>query len=105
MVMNREKFHDYVVAHGHGSPTAKAYALGASLIATGDDYATAAAEVVSRGLTIVSAAGPDAAEGLDRDSLLSEILARFPELYADADLNGADCVDRLAEWADELRGE
>lgn len=42
-------FHDCVVAHGFGAPTSAGLALGRALIAGGDDYATAAFEVVARG--------------------------------------------------------
>ena len=45
---DRDCFHDYVVAHGLGAPTEAGYALGQGLIADGDDYATAAFEVVAR---------------------------------------------------------
>lgn len=50
--MDRDEFHDFVVVHGFGPPTEEGYRLGADLILTGDDYATAAGEVVARGLTI-----------------------------------------------------
>lgn len=48
---NEDEFHDYVVSHGLGPPTPKGYEVGKWLIETGDDYATAAHEVVARGLT------------------------------------------------------
>lgn len=44
-------FHDYVVAHGFGEPTAAGYQVGKELVMAGDDYATAAAEITARGLT------------------------------------------------------
>jgi len=47
----RDTFSDFVSAHGFGGPTEEGYRFGESLMQTGDDYATAAAEVVSRGLT------------------------------------------------------
>ena len=49
---DRDKFHDYVLAHGCGAPTEEGYALGKKLMLEGgDDYATAAFEVVFRSLT------------------------------------------------------
>lgn len=48
---DRDTFHDFVAAHGFGQPTDEGYKLGESLMRTGDDYATAAAEVAARGLT------------------------------------------------------
>jgi hypothetical protein len=49
---DRTWFHDYVVAHGFGAPTERGYKLGRTMIEKdGDDYATAAFEVVYRGLT------------------------------------------------------
>ncbi len=63
MTMDRDTFHDYVVAHGCGAPTETAYATGVQLLAQGDDYATAAAEVVARGMTEELAEG--AAHPLD----------------------------------------
>lgn len=47
-----DRFHDYVAAHCFGSPTSAGYETGFKLWLEGDDYATAAAEVVTRGLTI-----------------------------------------------------
>lgn len=41
-------FHDYVVSHGGGPPSLLGYWYGQYLILTGDDYATAAFEVVFR---------------------------------------------------------
>jgi hypothetical protein len=46
-----DQLHDFVVVHGVGAPTAAGYALGKQLIAEGDDYAIAAAEIVARGIT------------------------------------------------------
>lgn len=43
---------DFVCSHGYGEATAEGVALALELIATGDDIATAAAEVVARGLTV-----------------------------------------------------
>ncbi|WP_018234155.1 hypothetical protein [Thioalkalivibrio thiocyanodenitrificans] len=51
-VLDRDTFHDYVVAHGFGAPSEEGYDLGKRLCAQGDDYATSAAEVVFRGLTV-----------------------------------------------------
>jgi hypothetical protein len=51
---DRDTFHDYVVTHGYGQPTEEGYEVGQELMKTGDDYATAAAEVVARGLTAES---------------------------------------------------
>ena len=45
------QLHDFVVVHGFGAPTAAGYTLGNQLVDGGDDYATAAAEVVARGMT------------------------------------------------------
>lgn len=48
---NKDILHDYVIAHGFGKPTKEAYLLAKILLSTGDDYATAAAEIVYRQLT------------------------------------------------------
>lgn len=56
----RDQFHDFVVTHGFGAPSEAGYSVGRHLIATGDDYATAAAEVVCRGLTLQSDEKADA---------------------------------------------
>lgn len=48
---DRDTFHDFVVTHGYGEPTEDGFAVGQELMRSGDDYATAAAEVVARGLT------------------------------------------------------
>jgi hypothetical protein len=53
---------DYVSSHGFGSPTPEGFALAADLILTGDDVATAAFEVVARGLTIDLSAPATAGE-------------------------------------------
>lgn len=45
------RFGDYVAAHGCGAVTDRGLLAGAGLVMCGDDYATAAAEVVARGLT------------------------------------------------------
>jgi hypothetical protein len=50
-MIDREQLHDFVAAHGFGAPTADGYIVGQQLIEHGDDYATAAAEIVARGLT------------------------------------------------------
>jgi len=50
-IIDVDTLHDFVVVHGFGPPTAEGYELGAKLIAAGDDYATAAMEIVSRGWT------------------------------------------------------
>lgn len=42
---------DFIMSHGYGEPTSEGLAFGLSLLSSGDDYATAAAEVVSRGMT------------------------------------------------------
>lgn len=44
---------DFVASHGYGDATADGLKLGLELVHTGDDFATAAAEVVARGLTTV----------------------------------------------------
>lgn len=44
---------DFVASHGYGDATAEGLKLGLDLMHTGDDFATAAAEVVARGLTTV----------------------------------------------------
>lgn len=44
---------DFVASHGYGDATAEGLKLGLDLVHTGDDFATAAAEVVARGLTTV----------------------------------------------------
>ena len=46
-----ERLQDFVCSHGYGDATAEGIELGKTLIAAGDDYATAGAEIVSRGLT------------------------------------------------------
>jgi hypothetical protein len=46
-----ERLQDFVRSHGYGDATAEGIELGKTLIAAGDDYATAGAEIVSRGLT------------------------------------------------------
>lgn len=46
-----DTFHDYVAAHGFGAPTDEGERQGKQLMMDGDDYATAAFEVVARGLT------------------------------------------------------
>lgn len=51
MNVDLDQLHDFVVAHGFGSPTQAGYELGKQLITEGDDYATAAAEIVARGMT------------------------------------------------------
>jgi len=51
---DRDTFHDYVISHGYGSPTEEGYMLGKELMQSGDDYATAAAEVSARGLVEVT---------------------------------------------------
>ncbi|WP_019584224.1 hypothetical protein [Thioalkalivibrio sp. ALE16] len=48
---NADAFHDHVVAIGYGEPTEAGRALGEKLVLAGDDCATAAHEVVARGLT------------------------------------------------------
>lgn len=48
---DEDTFHDYVVAHGFGAPTEEGVELGKQLMSEGDDYATAAFEIVSRNLT------------------------------------------------------
>jgi hypothetical protein len=52
MNIDLDELHDFVVAHGFGAPTEAGYRLGEHLIAEGDDYATAAAEIVARSMTI-----------------------------------------------------
>lgn len=49
--MNVQLLVDMIMSHGYGEPTAEGLALGLELMAEGDDYSTAAAEVVTRGLT------------------------------------------------------
>lgn len=46
-----DEFHDFVVAHGFGPPTPEGYVIGLEMLKNGDSVATAAAEVVARGLT------------------------------------------------------
>lgn len=47
-----EKFQDFVCSHGFGEATEEGIQFGAHLLAIGDDVATAAAEIVSRGFTV-----------------------------------------------------
>lgn len=42
---------EYVATHGFGDPLVEAFDVGRALFDQGDDYATVAAEIVSRGLT------------------------------------------------------
>jgi hypothetical protein len=51
-VLDVEQLQDFVCSHGYGEATPEGIQLGESLIGTGDDLATAAAEIVSRGLTV-----------------------------------------------------
>jgi hypothetical protein len=51
MNIDVDQLHDFVVAHGFGAPTDAGYKLGKQLITEGDDYATAAAEIVARSMT------------------------------------------------------
>jgi len=51
MNIDLDQLHDFVVVHGFGAPTAAGYTLGKQLIDEGDAYATAAAEIVARGMT------------------------------------------------------
>jgi hypothetical protein len=51
-IIDVETLHDFVVAHGFGPQTAEGYELGSKLIATDDDYAAAAMEIVARGMTM-----------------------------------------------------
>ena len=51
-------FADFVVTHGFGDPLPEAYDIGRQLMEDGDDIATAAAEVVARGLTTRPEDGP-----------------------------------------------
>lgn len=48
------KLEDFVSSHGEGDVTQEGIQLGQILIAGGDDYATASAEIVARGLTVDS---------------------------------------------------
>lgn len=49
--MNSQILVDFIMSHGYGEPTPEGLSFGLSLLSSGDDYATAAAEVVSRGMT------------------------------------------------------
>ncbi len=44
--------HDFVTSHGHGAPSDDGIVLAKRLMVTGDDMATAAAEVVARELLL-----------------------------------------------------
>ncbi len=50
-MFNAETFQDFVVAHGYGEAIDEGMRLGQELIENGGDVATAAFEVVARGLT------------------------------------------------------
>ncbi len=50
-LMDVPKLEDYVASHGFGDVTQDGIQLAQFLIARGDDYATAAAEVTARGFT------------------------------------------------------
>jgi hypothetical protein len=49
MNIDLDQLHDFV--HGFGAPSDAGYMLGMQLIDEDNDYATAAAEVVARGMT------------------------------------------------------
>lgn len=51
-VMDAEELSDFVSSHGFGEPTQEGIQLAQALIATGEDYSTAAAEVTAHGLTL-----------------------------------------------------
>jgi hypothetical protein len=51
MNIDLDQLHDFVVVYGFGALTAAGCALGKQLLAEGDDYAVAAAEIVARGMT------------------------------------------------------
>lgn len=51
-VIDVEQLQDFVCSHGYGEATPEGIQLGESLIGTGDDIASAAAEIVARGLTV-----------------------------------------------------
>jgi hypothetical protein len=51
-LFDRDTFQDFVCSHGFGEASEEGIQLGIMLTMTGDDYATAAAEVSARGLTI-----------------------------------------------------
>lgn len=50
-LMDVAELADFVASHGYGDVTQQGIQLAQALIAAGDDYATAAAEVSARGLT------------------------------------------------------
>lgn len=51
-MMNIDMLVDFILSHGYGEPTPEGLKLGLDLMAKGDDYSTAAAEVVAHGLTV-----------------------------------------------------
>lgn len=51
-VFDRDMVHDYVVAHGYGEPSDAGYELAERWFWLGKDYATIAAEIVTRDLCI-----------------------------------------------------
>lgn len=48
---NQNELEDFIVSHGFGEGTKEGLLLGKQLVLNGDDYSTAAHEVVFRGLT------------------------------------------------------
>lgn len=50
-LMDVAQLEDFVASHGCGDVTQQGIQLAQALIAAGDDYATAAAEITARGLT------------------------------------------------------
>lgn len=52
-----ERFQDFVCSHGYGEASDEGISQGKSLIQGGDDLATAAAEIVARGLTLEQESG------------------------------------------------
>lgn len=52
MRFNLETFIDFVMSHGYGEPTPAGIEKGKQLMQEGDGYASAAAEIVTLGLTM-----------------------------------------------------
>jgi len=51
VVFSAVRLAEYVASHGFGEPLVEAFDVGRALFDQGDDYATVAAEIVTRGLT------------------------------------------------------
>lgn len=101
-VLHRERFREFVATHGMGDPTERGYALGQQLLDEGSDYAEAAAEVVTRGLTTA----PETKHGHYRDDPLyataHAVGAHIEFLLREAGNDGGKRAHRLRKKATAL---